>query len=380
MNRSLSWITTAALLFSGINMSCVHAQVEVDQLDICVQEYEKICPQMGEVADFQKHMDCSNKNKNKFSPECWALLEEKFDQYNDLKRKCEKDLKKYCGIGLSQLAAQNRGQCVVEHWGDLEDECRKVIVEQVPYLGLLDQAGDLDQYKNFGGDYKKKKLPGSGKAVKVVHEEGGITWYLADLIKKDIKEQYEFCPEVADKGLKRYVNDKQPSCGYEVMADWENDLIQELKKENLLYLITDYGILDDFYKPEEKRIYEIVNKFNENCPQGFMVDFYNYNYKDPDAYCVSKKQYNCSPGWYRTSPRKDGKFFGCRLYASCEEVNSDSYEIGDPRYCAVCQAGGCIDPSKTETSWDEIQIGYCQVNAEAPAQTPGCEKIPVKYE
>ena len=71
---------------------------------------------------------------------------------------------------------------------------------------------------------------------------------LADLIKKDIKEQYEFCPEVADKGLKRYVNDKQPSCGYEVMADWENDLIQELKKENLLYLITDYGILDDFYK------------------------------------------------------------------------------------------------------------------------------------
>jgi hypothetical protein len=183
-------------------------------------------------------------------------------------------------------------------------------------------------------------------------------------------EEYEFCP-VQDKGLKRYINYRQPSCGYEVINNWKREFIKDLKDKNLLTKIDHWGLLNR--SDVNNDILEIVKEFSSRCPANFSLDINNSpDSKNQFVYCT-KVSFSCPP-WYRTSPKKDGDFFGCQRYASCEETNPLSYEIDDPRYCALCPAGGCIDHTKTETDWSENKIGYCRVNEANPQQSVGCNE------
>ena len=376
MTGRLKWTIVMVFLFSGINMSFVSAQVEDNWMDRCQQENEKICSQMVDVDNFQKQMNCAMENKSQFSLECQRLLEKSIEQYNAFKEGCEKELKEYCGARLSDLVAEGSGQnmqCLLEHWGWFLQICQRIFVEQLPYVESLRDEGDLERYTSFRYEYSKKVLPGNGKMVKVVREKDGVTWYLADLIKKDITEEFEFCPEVADKGLERGINAYYLSCSYEVIAEWKNELIERLVSTDLAERITYIGLRNPGNEITDPEVLEIVNSYEKNCPAGFEVDFINsVNRNEKRVYCKRKKWFDCPAGWYKTKP-KDGKFFGCRRYASCEEVNPDSFEIGNPKYCAVCQAGGCINTSKIRTGDNEFQIGYCQVNAENPVQMPKCE-------
>lgn len=339
----------------------------------CEQEFAKYCPS---TTNAEESFVCAKKHMARLSPECQGQLEQSLNMYSSLKRECEDDLKKYCGIGFQELGGaqkEKRAQCVVENWSKLDKECQQALTEEVPYLGLLQQSADAQEEIRFGTDYKMKKLSGSSKKVKMVYEKNGTVWYIADLIKKNIVEEYEFCPEVKQSGTKSFTNFRGPVCFYEILATWKKQLITELAHEELLDDISDEGLWNRNIRRTKSEIEKILEKYDSNCPDGFSIEFFNYG-KEQEVYCNRKQWFDCLGGWYRTSPKKDGDFFGCRLYTSCEQSNPKSYEIGDPQYCAVCQSGGCIDQSKTETDWSNIKIGYCKVSEANPQQTSGCNE------
>jgi len=225
-----------------------------------------------------------------------------------LLRNCGKSFKKTCGWDIVQRLskddkdkAQEIFECVMAHWDDYSGQCRDYVRKSVPFMGVVEQdlQAAVDKKKRERG---KKKVTIGGVEVAIIAQEGDVIWYEADVRKKKVIDQYEFCPEVEGVGLELISGKPRSSCSYKVVASWRDELLDKLIQTKLIEKISYdgfrgiQGFLD--VNPDIKAI---IEPYNNLCPSYFHVDVFNNNFNNTQGVLCQRigmgGGYNC-PGNY----------------------------------------------------------------------------------
>ncbi|MCR4337723.1 MAG: hypothetical protein NUV91_07965 [Candidatus Omnitrophica bacterium] len=354
------------ILIFWASVGVVWAQENFDELIIptaCEQEYQGYC---GDVKDFGSAAECLKKHRKEMFASCAEVVSQQVKKYDDMRKQCRKDIKKFCGIDLDRVGneakAKKMQECVVEHWGELGEGCRDYYKRSVP---ILDEYGDeLDEgYKKMKVEQEKKeklgfvKVAGTGKKVKVQEQEGDMIWYEAKLVKKKVVDQYEFCPPLPkERGLR--VNEGSTDCGYVVEAPWAKEIVNKLNKEGLLEKIT--HLSEDSVRDKEdfERIGNILEHYRLNCPQDFKVKIFNDHYRKKQTIACEKVGEFVCPGEYIKTFWDEG-ILGCQKFNVCHKGLN---EVGNPKFCADCYAGGVVDEMKGYPSDLKHPIVWCAVD------------------
>jgi len=366
---------TVVLLLSIVQVVFFAGSCRSEQIEECEAEYEQYCPEAVKKESPAELSRCLRKHENDLTPFCWKEIAGMVKQMESLIKSCKKDFLKTCAWDIEELLtkedkekAEEIFECVLTHWDDYSGKCQDYVRKSVPFFGVVehDLTTALDKKKRERG---KKKITIGDKTVAIVERQGDTIWYEADIRQKKVVDQYEFCPEVEEEGLKVIVNTNQPSCFYKVLAFWGGRLVKELEEKGVFEKITDDGIREE-YLNVDSIILSIVNKYTSNCPRNFEPNVYRYTYKDPDVYCTKINRLSCKINYTMSYPQEG--YLGCQELAACSQSGEGYREYGDEKQCAVCNAGGWLD-----LDYDQKRL-LCRVNFKNPEDESVCPEEIIK--
>jgi len=327
----------------------------MEEADFCEKTYADVCPEKPEAQNLHDRMECLRGKMDTLVSPCKELVRFLIEKYDWVIYGCDGDLKELCNINFDTLYANSRDSeilgCVMANWDRLASDCQELINRSMPSFPSWDR-------KVMAFEWRRKQTGG----VTVEKRAGDFVWYTAQLKRKKVLAQYEFCPQGGRDDLEIEFNPHIPACSYKVGEPWAFDLIEELEANDSLQNVSHGGLEEKSTKKADSFIKEIVARYDKYCPDGFDVNVINYGAGRQRVRCSRKERFDCPPGYTKTYPDKDN-YFGCRLLESCQDTDPDYFEFGDTRYCAACPAGGFVDVDKTYCDMLGDNVALCKIKS-----------------
>lgn len=149
--------------------------------DSCAREVSKYCRGRGETYQAAKrHMECLEKNRDKFPGECGAYIDEVLGGFEQQKP-CLEDSIRLCGLDLVKMAINQEDQekmqeCMIMNWDELSSGCREENRVVFDAIGLGDEEIKKEALRLKERDKRRGLVWVKGKAVMAEAREGDLIW------------------------------------------------------------------------------------------------------------------------------------------------------------------------------------------------------------
>lgn len=274
---------------------CFSADMQVCEFAVKMYCKDK---KISNYKDSRRYIECLKKNTANFSAQCREEVQEMVKEYEEEIEPCVKDYLNLCGVDLIKGSPRDESWwgCMVKKWDQFSAACRKQNEIILELSGMSED--ELAQANQHSKDSRPVQIKETSQTATALLQEGDLIWYPAKIKVKKIIERYPFCPPVKDKSLKLTNAPQKGSCGYEVTAPWQEELVKELRDKNVFDFIDNSGARNsirifhqsqrDYFQRKKSDdaeynewvnamsiIEAILDKYSVNCPRQFEADISN---------------------------------------------------------------------------------------------------------